>query len=549
MKLPLLIVLTILARASTGEAATDNWTGLGSGPEWSDASNWSAGVPQSGDQVVFGPSPQVDVSQNTVTSVASLAFTEDAPAFTISLPFDRALTLTGTGITNSSSTLPTILVDGGAIRLRHGGNIYFINAATAGSVVLLNKGGQVNGANGGGVFFWDSATAGTASLTNGGGAAPGANGADLQFISDANAGTATITTQGGLAAEASGGLTVFLDQATAQAATLVINGPEAEGAFGGTIKFVDLSDGGTARAVINPGALLDISGLSDAGMGIGSIEGGGKIALGSKTLTVGGNDSSTSFSGTLQDGGAYGGSGGGLAKVGAGTLTLDGINTCSGLTQVNSGTLILSQVASLAGPATVAPNAILALYGTVGGGTQIKGTVVGNGTFAGAVTVQGGGTLNGAVSIGGNLSVQANGLVTLSDGALTANGVVTNDGTMRFRHGASLVANGGSFVNNNLLDVITGTFVPPANFTNNGVILDAKLVRIRELGRDGGGGVEICIDSYPMHTYQLQRSITPNRDSFADVGAPQNGATGVTLTFTDPEPLVPTGFYRIAVDP
>ena len=82
------------------------------------------------------------------------------------------------------------------------------------------------------------------------------------------------------------------------------------------------------------GATLDITGFDNA---IGSLSGGGAIGgwvrLGSAILTVGGDNSSTSFAGVI------GGSGGGLVKTGSGTLTLTGANTYTGATTVNSGRL------------------------------------------------------------------------------------------------------------------------------------------------------------------------------------------------------------------
>ncbi|HEY1364494.1 MAG TPA: hypothetical protein VGF60_19785 [Xanthobacteraceae bacterium] len=53
----------------------------------------------------------------------------------------------------------------------------------------------------------------------------------------------------------------------------------------------------------------------------GSIAGPGTFFLGANQLTVGGNNLSTTVSGTIQDGGAAGGTGGSLVKVGTGTLT------------------------------------------------------------------------------------------------------------------------------------------------------------------------------------------------------------------------------------
>ena len=69
---------------------------------------------------------------------------------------------------------------------------------------------------------------------------------------------------------------------------------------------------------------------------------GHQVLLGSNTLDVGLDNSSTTFSGAIS------GSGGTLIKDGAGTLTLLGDDTCIGATVVNDGTLVLASSAALA---------------------------------------------------------------------------------------------------------------------------------------------------------------------------------------------------------
>jgi autotransporter-associated beta strand protein len=115
-------------------------------------------------------------------------------------------------------------------------------------------------------------------------------------------------------------------------------------AFGQTI-FSDNSTGGLAQFITTAGGVVDFSGTSGpAGnnrVTAGSIEGAGTYNLGSNTLIVGLNGLSTTVSGTINDGGASGGTGASLIKLGAGTLILSGANTYTGLTAVLAGTLQL----------------------------------------------------------------------------------------------------------------------------------------------------------------------------------------------------------------
>jgi fibronectin-binding autotransporter adhesin len=91
--------------------------------------------------------------------------------------------------------------------------------------------------------------------------------------------------------------------------------------------------------------VADFSGTSGPGdnhrLTAGSIEGAGTYNLGGNTLFVGLNGLSTTVSGTINDGGASGGTGASLVKVGDGTLILSGDNTYTGLTAVLAGALQL----------------------------------------------------------------------------------------------------------------------------------------------------------------------------------------------------------------
>ena len=100
-------------------------------------------------------------------------------------------------------------------------------------------------------------------------------------------------------------------------------------------------------------ATLDLNGHSAQ---INGLTGGGNAVIsnrsggGTYTLSVGNNDQTSAFGGSIQN------SSGSLAltKIGSGTLTLSGANTYSGNTTVNGGTLALGQINSNNEASTVA---------------------------------------------------------------------------------------------------------------------------------------------------------------------------------------------------
>ena len=84
----------------------------------------------------------------------------------------------------------------------------------------------------------------------------------------------------------------------------------------------------TSAAALNLGygnqSLAELSGVRGSSVAIGDVQGG--------VLTVGSDNNSTTFAGTISGAG-------GLTKVGAGVFTLSGSNSYTGNTQVNGGTL------------------------------------------------------------------------------------------------------------------------------------------------------------------------------------------------------------------
>ncbi|MCX6873870.1 MAG: autotransporter-associated beta strand repeat-containing protein [Verrucomicrobia bacterium] len=116
------------------------------------------------------------------------------------------------------------------------------------------------------------------------------------------------------------------------------------------------------------GAILNLFGTNET---IGSLAGGGgsggNVALGSATLTTGGDNSSTTYAGIISGSG-------GLTKAGTGTLTLTGANAYTGNTTVSVGTLALANAyLNDTATLTIASGGVLNL---THGNTDIVGTLV-----------------------------------------------------------------------------------------------------------------------------------------------------------------------------
>jgi fibronectin-binding autotransporter adhesin len=150
-------------------------------------------------------------------------------------------------------------------------------------------------------------------------------------------------------------------------------------------------NGGTLQAAANANSSF-LTGLSSAYV----LSGGAVFDSGLNTITV---------AQPLMDGG----SGGGLVKLGAGTLVLSGANSYTGTTRVNAGTLLVN--------------------GVVAGAVQVQsGTLGGSGLIQGAVTVSSDGVLSpgdsmGVLNLQSTLSLNGTTLMELDKSANTNDSV------------------------------------------------------------------------------------------------------------------------------
>jgi outer membrane autotransporter protein len=258
------------------------------------------------------------------------------------------------------------------------------------------------------------------------------NNDNLNFNNASSAGNAVITNN-------NGGVLSFNNNSTAANAIIITNG-------GALTQFNDNSTGGNAQFITNASGVVDFSNTAgpagDGNISAGSIAGAGNYYLGSNLLTVGGNNLSTTVSGVISDCGPTGfecsagsdATGGGLIKIGTGTLTLSGANTYTGPTMVNAGTLQAGAVNafSSASAFTVASGATLDLAGfdqTVGSLAGAGNVTLGSATL----TTNGDGsdtTFSGTISGSGGLVKVGEGTLTLSGNNSYTGGTLLNEGTL-----------------------------------------------------------------------------------------------------------------------
>jgi autotransporter-associated beta strand protein len=301
--------------------------------------------------------------------------------------------------------------------------------AGAGTVILTNTESYTGGT---------IISAGTLQVGNGGSTgALGTGGitdnATLAFkLSAATTVSQAISGTGGITQNGTAGLT--LSVANSYTGPTVVNSS--------TLLAGNASAFGVGSAVtVASGATLSINGNS---VSIGSLTGAGAVndnTATAATLTVGTNNASTSYGGTIVNGSTGALS---LAKVGSGTLTLTGVsNTYTGGTTISAGTLAVnSDLALGSGPVTIGALGTLSYAATT---STAKSFTLGNGTLSvngGAILTLNGGTL--ASGFLGGSGTFATGATGAQFAAVTSRPAVTiqsnsgNDQFVNFTNGGLL---------------------------------------------------------------------------------------------------------------
>jgi len=251
------------------------------------------------------------------------------------------------------------------------------------------------------------------------------------------------TLDGGLTKTGTGTMTLsgantYTGPTTVDAGTLqagVVSVANVSGAFG--------NNSAVIMANVS-GAILNITGFNTQ---IGSLTGGGStggnVTLGAATLTVGGdNTSPAAYAGAIS------GTGGALAKIGTGMLTLSGANAYTGGTTVSAGTLdwLNTGAKPASGATTVASGATLGLGVATSGSFFTSANV--DALFAGtlanvtnnATSNVGIDTTAGNFTYGSNVPSTTRGLTKLGANTLTLTGTDSFTGATTVNAGTVLVS-------------------------------------------------------------------------------------------------------------
>ena len=238
--------------------------------------------------------------------------------------------------------------------------------------------------------------------------------------------------------------------------------------------------------------------------------------------------------------GGYNANGGGLHKLGNGTVTLTGASIYLGATTISNGTLLVNSPGSLPSGSTVSvlSGAVLGGNGTIGGTTTANGTIA-PGPSVGTLSTL---TFGSGLTINGNLVFELNKSLAQSNDVIAVYGALQNTGTGTLtvtNLGPPLVAGdrftlfNQSLPNGNALTIVGP---PSVTFTNN-------------LANDGS----ITVLTAPVNIMFSVTDNTLNLSWLTSYTGWELQSNSVSLAITNDWYLVPgstsTNSVKITIDP
>lgn len=514
--------------------------------------------------VVVTPGIAANLTWVGTTGVWDIGATANFNDGTAASTFEQgdAVTFDQTGVTKNV-TLTGVLAPG-AVTVNASQDYTFTGTGSLSGAMPLTKSGTGKLTLGTANTFTGGTTVsgGTLALTNAAGAGAGLislNASALHIgalnvtnpIGFTGANTVTGTGTGAKLAAMSGDGTVNLSMTSgvldlggdmrAFDGTLVISTNSTvrfNGSTGGSGATFDLGPGTGNMSIRTSATAIAMGGLQG---GAGTILRGQSNGNATATFTIGANDASTTFAGSIANGAGGASALTAVTKTGTGTLTLTGPNTYSGATLISAGTLAIGDntATGTLGSGTVTNNATLrfnrsdtalVVPNVIEGGGAIQLGVASGGSL-GAET-----TLSGANTFTAGITIQSGGLrITRAEALGSGTKMLTmTNGT----NGTPRIILAGSAVNIALPSSISFTTsnqntTYPAIVNETGDNSIAGNISLMS----GGGGTRIRVDAGML---TLTGQITPvvsGRVLFLDGTAPgifsgalkNNGATTVAL--------------------
>jgi fibronectin-binding autotransporter adhesin len=465
-------------------------------------------------QIGNGGSGAAIGSTSGVSDNASLIFNHaDAVTLNANISGTGALTQAGAGtltLTQSNTYTGATTITAGALQIGIGGTGASIGSTSG----VTDSGGLIF--NHGDAVVFSPIISGSGSLTQtGSGILVLTNGNSYNGLTTISGGTLQVDNGGSSGAVGSGPVTnnaalVFDRSGSGFVVYNVISGSGSLAQFGLgmlTLGATNLYTGNTfistgtlalgnglaiqnSTLVTSPSGVLCIDGLTSATFG--GLSSGENLVLANTAgtpiaLSVGGNNSNTTYSGELSDNGA----GASLTKLGSGSFTLTGLNTYTGPTTITGGTLQIGNGTtdgSIASSSGIIDNSTLAYnlvgsqsYGNVisgsgklyktGGGTL---TLTGSNTYSGPTIVNGGSLIGSVASLPSAITLANSANVTLN---LAVSGTYSQ--TISGSGGLILQGPGGL--------TLTGS-----NSYNGGTVIQGGTVKVTNTSALGPGPITLA---------------------------------------------------------
>ena len=513
------LAIAAFSRSDCAWAADNNWVFTGGNPRWFVPTNWSLGVPTSGDDAFIGNGTTAFIEGVTPATAGNLFI--ERGGVTIGNVDEGTLTVGGELAVGAAGTPGTLTFNYGTISvntLSVGANGTYSDT-TYGNLILTGSDPTIKMAGGVNVVV-NSAISGTNGLIKGGvgtltlagkNTYSGGTTIGVGTLQVGNGGTSGVLGSGDVNND---GTLAFNRSDSVVVSNLISGTGNLRQAGTGTIALTadNTYSGGTT---ISAGTLQVGNGGTTGAIGDGDVNNNGTLAFNRSDSVVVSNLISGS---------------GNLKQAGAGTLTLTANNTYSGATIITNGTLQVGDggTTGTLGTGNIADNAALVFNRS--DGLFVNNSISGTGTVAqagsGTLTLTANNTYSGGTTISA-------GTLHVGDGGTTGtlgSGAISNDAALVFNRSDTLVVGGAISGTGTLTQTGNGTLTLTGTNTYGGTTtISAGMVQVGNGGTTGTLGSGDVTNDGTLAITRSDSVVVSNLIS--GTGNLRQGGTGtVTLT-------------------